>query len=54
MVEKSDSRKCHCHIVLVAGHDNMIVTDRSARLRDILNAALLGPLDIVTEREESI
>ena len=32
MVEKSDSRECHCDTVLVAGVDNIIVTDRAAGL----------------------
>lgn len=38
VVEETDSCKCHCDIVLVAGLDNVVVTDRAARLCDILNA----------------
>ena len=38
VVEKSDSCECHSNIVLVAGFDNIIVTDRTAGLCNILNA----------------
>ena len=38
MVEQSDACECHSHAVLVAGHDNMVVTDRSTRLCDVHNA----------------
>lgn len=38
VVEKSDACECHCDVVLVAGLDNVVVTDRTARLCNVLNA----------------
>ena len=53
-MEQTDSRKCHRHVVLVAALDNSIVTNRSARLCDVLDAALVCALNVVAEREEGI
>ena len=53
-MEKSDACECHSHVILVASHDDMIVTDGSAGLSDILNAALSSSLDVITEGEECI
>ena len=54
MVEQSHSCECHGDAVLVACHDDVIVTDRAAGFSDILNAALVGTLNVVTEWEECI
>ena len=54
MVEQSDSRECHCHVVLVACHDDMVVTDGTAGFSDVLNAALVSTLDVVAEGEECV
>ena len=54
MVEQSDTRKRHSDIVLVAGLDNVVVTDRAAGLRDVLNARFVGSFDIVAEGEERV
>ena len=53
-MEQSYSSECHCHVVLVASHDNMIVPDRSARLGNVSHTALFSSLDVVTEWEESV
>ena len=54
MVEKTDSRECHCDIVLVAGIDNIVITDRSTRLCNVFYAALVCAFDIVAEWEECV
>ena len=54
MMEQTDSCKCHRHVVLVAALDDSVVKNRSARLCDVLDAALVCALDVVTEREEGI
>ena len=54
MVEQTNTGECHRHSVFVAHIDHVVVTDRSARLRDILYAALVGAFDIVAEREEGV
>ena len=54
MVEKSDPSECHCHAVLVACLDDVVVTDGSAGFCNVLNAALVSALDVVAEREESV
>ena len=41
-------------VVLVAALDDSVVTNRSARLCDVLDAALVCALDVVAEREEGI
>lgn len=54
VVEQSESGECHDHIVLVAGLDDIVVTDGAACFRYILNTALASSLDVVAEREESV
>ena len=54
MMEQTDSGKCHCHIVFVAGLDNVIVTDGTARLCNICNAASMCALDVISKWEERI
>ena len=54
MMEQSHLCEYHCHIILVAGFDYVIVTNRSARLRDIANTASSCALDVVAEREECV
>ena len=54
MVEQSYSCEAHCHAVFVACLDNIVIADRTTRLCDILDAALVSALDIVAEWEESI
>ena len=53
-MEKTNSRKYHCHAVLVAGLDNVVVTDGAAGFGNVLHAASLGALDVVTEGEERV
>ena len=54
MMEKTNSRKCHGNAVLVAGHDDMVVTHAAASLSNVLYATLVGTLNVVTEGEEGI
>ena len=45
---------CHGNTVFVAGRDDVVVADRAAALRDVGDAALMGTLYVVAEREERI
>ena len=54
MMEQTDTCEGHSHAVLVTALNDCIVSDRSARLGDVLDTALLRALDIVGEREESV
>ena len=54
MVEKPHSRERHGNAVLIACHDDMIVTDGAAGFCDVLNSALVSALDVVAEGEERI
>ena len=54
MVEQSDACECHSNVVLVACHDDMVVTDGSAGFGNVLNTALVSTLDVIAEREECI
>ena len=54
MMEQTNAGKAHYHTILVAGIDNIVITNRSTWLSDILNARLMGTLDVVTEGEECI
>ena len=54
MVEQTDACKCHCDAVFVAGFDDMVITYRASCLGDILYAALVCTLDVITEGEEGI
>ena len=54
MVEQTKSRKCHNKSALVAALDNKVVTDRSAGLRNVGNAAHCRTVDVIGEGEECI
>ena len=54
MVEQTDTGECHRHSVFIAHIDHVVVTDRSARLRDILYATLVGTFNIIPKWEEGI
>ncbi len=54
MMEKAKTRKAHYDAVLVAGLDNIVISDGAAGLSDELYAALMGSLNIVTKGEESV
>ena len=53
-MEQTDTCEGHSHAVLVTALNDCIISDRSARLGDVLDTALLRALDIVGEREESV
>ena len=54
MVEQTDASEGHGNAVLVAGIDNMIVTNATTSLCNVLNTTLVGTFNIVTEWEEGI
>ena len=53
-MEQSDTRKYHCHSVFVCSFNNQVISYRTARLCDILHAALCCSVDVVEEWEESV
>ena len=53
-MEQADVRHGHRHVVLVGRLDDIVVADGAAGLGDVGHAALVGTLDVVAEREESI
>ena len=54
MMEQTDVRHGHRHVVFVGRLDDVVVTDGAAGLGDVGHAALVGALDVVAEREEGI
>ena len=54
MMEQTDMRHCHGHIVFVAGGDDVVIAYGAACLRDEAYAALAGAFDIVAKREEGV
>ena len=54
MMEQANACECHCHIVLVACTDNMIISYRTSRLCDIAYTAFVCTFDIVSEGEECV
>ena len=54
VMEEADVGHCHGDAVFVAGRDDVVVADRAAALRDVGDAALMGTLHVVAEREERI
>jgi len=53
-MEQSHTGKRHCNSILVTTIDNEVVTERSARLSDILNTATLCANYVVIEGEECV
>ena len=54
VMEEADVGHRHSDAVLVAGGDDIVVADRAAALRDVGDAALMGTLHVVAEREERV
>ena len=54
MMEQTDSRKCHYNAIFIANFDYIVITNRSARLCDVLNATLVCALNIVAKWEECV
>lgn len=54
VVEQTNTGKCHGNSVFIAGFNNIVIPHRTARLCNVLNAALMSPLNIISEGEESI
>ena len=53
VMEQTDSRKRHRHMIFIASLNHMIVADGTARLCHIRNAASVCALDVVAKREEA-
>ena len=53
-MEQPYSGEAHHDSVLVAGVDDIVVTDRAAGLCDVVDAALVGAFNIVAEGEECV
>ena len=53
-MEQTHSRECHYHAVLIGALDYEVVADGSAGLCNILNAASVSALYIITEGEERV
>lgn len=54
MMEQTDARKCHHHVVFIAACDHIAVAHGSAGLCDVFYAALMCSLNIIGEGEECI
>lgn len=54
MMEKTDACECHSNTILVASIDNIVITNRTSCLSNVLHSALVSSLDVVTKWEESI
>ena len=54
MMEQSEACEAHSHAIFVTCLDNDIISDASARFRDIFHTALFSAVDVVAEREERV
>ena len=54
MVEQPQTAEGHCDIMVVTGHNDMVVPDGTPGLDNSRNAAAEGPLHIVAEGEKGI
>mgnify|MGYP006954465681 CR=1 FL=1 len=54
VMEQTDSRKCHHHMIFIASLNHMIVADGTSRLCHIRNAASVCALDVIAKREERV
>ena len=54
VMEQTDSCECHCHSVFVTCTDDVVITNRATRLRNIFYTALMSSFDVVTKWEEGI
>ena len=53
-MEQADAGEGHYHVIFITGCDDILITDGTARLCDILNAALVRTLNVVAEGEEGV
>ena len=54
MVEQTDAGEAHGDAVVVAGFNDVVISDGAARLGDVLDAGLEGALHVVAEGEEGV
>ena len=53
-MEQAHTRKSHCHIMFIAGSDDILITIGTTRLKYVADAGLGGALDTIGEREEGV
>ena len=54
MVEEPDGGEGHGNVVLVTGHDDMVITNATTCLGNELHTALMGTFNVVAKGEEGI
>ena len=54
MMEQPESRHGHGNVVFIAGLDDIIITDRTAGLGNIIHTAAVRPLNVIAKGEEGI
>ena len=54
MVEETNARKCHGDTVAIAGLNDLVIANGSARFRDIRDTALPRSFNVIAEGEEGI
>lgn len=54
MMEQSQPRKRHRHVIFIAGRDYIVIAHGSTRLCHVFHAALVGTLNVVAKREKRI
>ena len=54
MVEETNARKCHGDTVAIAGLNDLVIANGSARFRDIRDTALSRSFNVIAEGEEGI
>ena len=53
-MEQTDTGHGHGDPILVAGIDDVLVTDAAAGLGHVFHAAAMGPFDVVPKGEEGV
>ena len=53
-MEQAQAGECHGNTVLIAGLNNIVITDRAACLCNILHAAAMCTLNVIAKREECV
>ena len=54
MMEQADMRHNHGHVVFVTGGNDVVIANGATGLGNVGNAALMGALDVVAEREKRV
>ena len=54
VMEQTNACKAHGHAIFVACLNHLVISDRTTRLRNVFDTALMRSLDVITEWEESV